>query len=653
MSAVKPGPEYIDDGELMARVGGHPGDDFMEMLRHAVSRLKPHAATSPALGERPKIDTIKFMQDFRKATRFKELGGDLVVIEDPVGLERILPDGTLETYMDKMAKERKKGPNESISYGIGTIGKNKFVGLIFNWEFMAGSSGVVAGKKFIEAMHLATQAASEEAKNDGIPMIVMCASGGQRQQEGVAALREMTRTVHALNQFKKKTDQPLIFVLVGNVWGGLTASGVPMADLVIGMAGTDFGFAGPSVIEAFEGKRPPEGSQSVENSFATNRAVHVILNNQAELLYYLEKKLDIIAHADQAPDKPRHFREISGIYFGYKDFHAPFRPERVLRSHPRSAIPMFFNPIKPKDIWDQHKILSGDLRRPDTLYLLQHAFDGFVPLFSGKVTEDENGKHLRYHSIIAALAYIDDPRLKKRLMRMVIGNQPSYIQNPDGNIIIDQPNSNPTAWDYQYELGAIAYAQRLKYQITTFVNTFGARPKIEDELAAQFRGIALSLKAQLDFPYFTSGYLIGIGGSGGHLALDFTTDYAAMLDGAQEFVAEPRSATAILYREPQNADIIRTAEGMKPTAQFLEERGLVDRIVREPKGGAQEKPLLTALALREDIIQVELEFGDLTPEEILARRIHRVESSQPIPIGHLSGKPTQGRRPLLRRLLRR
>ena len=92
---------------------------------------------------------------------------------------------------------------------------------------------------------------------------------------------------------------------------------------------------------------------------------------------------------------------------------------------------------------------------------------------------------------------------------------------------------------------------------------------------------------------------------------------------------------------------------MRPTAQFLEERGLVDRIVREPKGGAQERPLLTALALREDIIKVELEFGDLTPEEILARRIHRVESSEPILIGHLNRKPAQGRRPLLRKLLRR
>lgn len=638
-----PSPDNTpDDGELMPSTGEHPGDGVLDILRHAVQRFIPHASNPVSSEERPKIDTASFMDEFRRATHFYELDEDLVVTEDPVGLKRILPDETEETYMQKMAQERKKGKNEAVSYGSGIIGKNRFVEVVFNWEFMAGSSGVVAGEKFIRASHLAQQ--------ENLPMIVMCASGGQRQQEGVAALREMKRTVYALDQFKKNTDQPLIFVLVGNVWGGLTASGVPLADLTIGMAGTDFGFAGKGPIKAYVGEEPPKGSQTVEKSFETNRGVHIILNNQDELLYYLGRKLDIIRLANQPPEKPKRVREVSGIYFGYPGFHVPFRPDRLLRSHPRTAVPMVFNPIKPKTVWEQHKVLSGDLRRPDTLYILQHAFDSFVPLFSGKVSEQEDNTHLRYPPIIAALAYIDDPRLQKRLMRMIIGNQLSYLKLPDEKVMIDHKNSNPTAWDYQYELSAIEYARRLKYPITTFVHTFGARPTLEDELAAQYRGIALCLQAQLDYPFFTSSYLIGIGGSGGHLALDFTTDYAAMLGsptdfpegGAQEFVAEPRSAAAILYpRGLSEVDIIRTAEGMRPTAEFLEARGLVDRIVKEPKGGAENRPLATALALREDVIQAELAFGHLTPEQILTRRMQRIESSQPIPIGHLSGRKTE------------
>ncbi|MBI2018745.1 hypothetical protein HYS96_03520 [Candidatus Daviesbacteria bacterium] len=166
MSATNPeadGPNIPPD-----IIGDHPGDASLALFRNL-----------HFLEGRPKIDVPAFMQSFRRAVHLRELDGDLVVIKDPVGLKRVLPDGTVETYEQKMAKERQKGRNEAVSYGIGTLGKNNFMGIIFNWEFMAGTSGVVAGEKFIRAKNLAIQA--------NVPMIVVCASGGQRQQEGVAA----------------------------------------------------------------------------------------------------------------------------------------------------------------------------------------------------------------------------------------------------------------------------------------------------------------------------------------------------------------------------------------------------------------------------------------------------------------------------------
>lgn len=663
-----------DDTELIATAGGHYGPVLIEMLRaamhlrqrspHPAAEEKPKGPYDWILAGRPKIDIVDFMKGFRKATHFTDCDEDLVTIGDPIGLERILPpekageSATVETYPDKQRKERAKGRNESVSYGIGRIGGNKFVGLIFNWEFMVGSSGVVAGEKFIRAMHLATDAASEMAEKEGVPMLMVCASAGQRIQEAVAALREMIRTSHALNQFKKKTNKLLAIVEVGNMWGGLTATAPKQADLVISMAGTDRGFAGPGVIAAYEGQRPPVGVQTAENSFATNRSVHVVLNNQAELLAYLKKLLDIQAHANQAPEKPKRFREITGLDFDSRGFHIPFRPERVFRKHPRTAIPMPLEPINPKRVWDQHKVLLSDPRQPDTIYILQHAFDGFVPLFSGRVEEDEDGKHLIYPGIVAAIAYIDDPRLQKRLMRLVIGNQRSYLQQPDGTIMADitrskSPTATPTAWDYRYQLRMMKDAARWGYGITTFVNTLGARPSTEDEMATLSDAISDCLDAQLDFPFFTNSYNVGIGGSGGHLATCFTADYVAMLGGdkeneefpdggAFEFIAEPESATSMLNpRGYKTSDVQRTAEGMKPTASFLLEKGLVDNVIWTPKGGAHNKPLETVLALREDLIQVELKYGHLTPEEVLQRRIDRLErrnGSMPIPMGRLSGR---------------
>lgn len=603
--------------------------------------------------QRPTVDIVGFNRDLRKAIRFKPIDDDLVVTEDTVGFERVLSDGRVETYPDKMALERKRGQNEAVSYGIGRIRNHKIVAVIHNWEFMVGSSGVVAREKYLRAAELAAQVALPENEREQMPLVVFCPTAGQRQQEGVASLRVLPANVYAFDDFKQKTDQPLVFVLVGHTWGGIMASAVTAGDVVIGMAGSDAGFAGPSVIEAYEQRRPPTGAQSVENLAATNRSIHVILNTQQELLEYLEKLLDISAKKDKPPGKPKKSREISGIYFNHRRYHVPIRPNRVFRDHPRTSISLAFDQIGPKSVWDQHRLLRSDPRRPDTLYILQNGFDGCIPLFSGSVEVSKSGKHLKYPGIVAALAYIDDPRLQKRLMRMVIGNQPSYWQQPDETVMMEL--ASPTSWDYRYQLKMMNVARRWGVALTSFVNTLGARPKLTDDLATQYEAIHDCLRAQIRFPFFTSGYLIGIGGSGGHIATDFTLDYAAMLSGAQEFVAEPVSSANMVYKRPGTSDFIRTAETMRPTAQFLLGKGLIDKVIWEPDGGAQNHPLETVRKIREDIILTELEFSHLTPEEIMDRRIQRIRNPkiEPIPIGHLSGRVSEDHRSILNRLLHR
>lgn len=576
---------------------------------------------------REKIDPVGFVRDFKRSTHFKEIDRDLVVTEDPVGFTRVLQDGKVEIYMDKLAQERARGQNEAASYGIGTLGKQKFVEIIFNYDFLAATSGAVVGEKMMRAMKLATE--------ENLPIVVLYSSGGQRQQEAAGALIEMLRTTYAIDQFKKKTNQPIISVLVGNIWGGVSASAVPLGDLVIGMAGSDGGFAGPPVIRADEGETPPPGSQTVENSFLTNRNVHMVLNNKEELLEVLDKTFSILNEDEQSHPKPKRTKETTGIDLEGHGFKTPLSPKGLHRSHKRVNIPFPLKPINPETVYDQHyKVLRADPRRPDTLYILKHGFDGFVPYFSGRLTEEESGrKYLKYPAIVAALAYIDDPRLSRRLKTMVIGNQPGYLRLEDGTIRKD--HASPTAWDYRYLLKMLDYAKRLNIPVTTMTDTFGAKASLKEELAGQYEAISTCLLAQLNYPYLTRGYIIGVLGSGGGLATTFRSDYVAQLSGAQEFVAEPRSSTAILYRTLTEEDIVRTIEGMKPTAEFSLSRGLIDHIINEPRGGAQSNPLATTLSLREDIILNELEYGGLTTEELFERRGQRMENLRPIPIGYL------------------
>lgn len=624
-----PKPTDIDGYDLAAKANSLD-PHLASAFRRWLSALRPPRNPFHHIVDgRERIDPVAFARNFKKATHFKEIDADLVVTEDPVGLIRIV-DGQEETYMDKLAKERARGQNEAASYGIGNLGKNKFVEIIFNWDFLAATSGAVVGEKFMRAMELATE------KN--LPVVVLYSSGGQRQQEAAGALIEMLRTSYAIDEFKKKTNQPLISVLVGNVWGGISASAVTKGDLVIGMAGTDFGFAGPSVIKAAEGDPPPQGSQTVENSFLTNRNVQMVLNTQGELLEVISKTLSI---HNEEPKKleVKKMRETTAIEFDGYGFRTPFKG-KSLRTHQRARISLPSEPIDPKTVYEQHLVLRSDPRRPDTLYLLKHTFDGYIPFFTGDTLEDEVGKQLKYPAIVSALAYIDDPRLSRRLKMMIIGNQPSYVRLENGAIMKD--HANPTAWDYHYLLKMVEFAKRFGYQITTFTDTFGAKPSLKDELEGQYDAISDSLTAQLTYPYFTRGYIIGVLGSGGGLATTFRNDYVAQLSGAQEFVAEPNSAAAIIYRGPTQEDIVRTAEGMRPTAEFSLSRGLIDNIIPEPPGGAQNHPLSTALSIREDIILTELEHGGLTTEEILERRGQRMKNLRPIPIGHLD--PSSGSR---------
>jgi len=144
-----------------------------------------------------------------------------------------------------------------------------------NWDFFAGSLGVVSGEKF--------QAAADLAISKKLPFVSVYASSGVRQQENFAGLTQMTRMVEAIRHYKEKVALPHVAVLLGNVWGGVSASAVPNADLILATSGTNFGFAGPNVIEAYEGSAVPLDSQSAEANLL-DRNIDVVLSDVGELV---------------------------------------------------------------------------------------------------------------------------------------------------------------------------------------------------------------------------------------------------------------------------------------------------------------------------------------------------------------------------------
>ena len=155
-----------------------------------------------------------------------------------------------QDYAKKLEEDAVKAEtSEALIYGTGRLEGQELVIAIHNFAFIGGSMGVAVGEKVARAINLA---ADRE-----LPLIIVSASGGARQHEGVFALMQMVKAVSALDRFKAK-HLPFISLLTDPTVGGVPASYALLGDVNIAEPGAFIGFAGPRVIEqATKQKLPP------------------------------------------------------------------------------------------------------------------------------------------------------------------------------------------------------------------------------------------------------------------------------------------------------------------------------------------------------------------------------------------------------------
>jgi acetyl-CoA carboxylase carboxyl transferase subunit alpha len=156
---------------------------------------------------------------------------------------------------------------------------------------------------------------------------------------------------------------------------------------------------------------------------------------------------------------------------------------------------------------------------------------------------------------------------------------------------------------YRKAIRLMEMAGRFGLPVLTLVDTSGAFPGVEAEERGQAEAIARSTEACLALPTPMVATIVGEGGSGGAVALA-SAERVLMLEHAVYSVISPEGCASILWRTAEKAP--QAAEAMKVTAQDLVELGVVDRIVKEPVGGAHRDPAATAKALG-DAVEQELE----------------------------------------------
>ena len=159
-------------------------------------------------------------------------------------------------YKDQLVAAKKKtGQNDAINCYQGKIEEKDVALGIMNFSFIGGSMGSVVGEKVARLIDFAHE--------NNLPLILICASGGARMQEGAISLMQLAKTSSKLAQFSEGGGL-YIPILTDPTTGGVTASYGMLGDIILAEPGALIGFAGPRVIKQTIGQDLPEGFQRTE-----------------------------------------------------------------------------------------------------------------------------------------------------------------------------------------------------------------------------------------------------------------------------------------------------------------------------------------------------------------------------------------------------
>ena len=230
-----------------------------------------------------------------------------------------------------------------------------------------------------------------------------------------------------------------------------------------------------------------------------------------------------------------------------------------------------------------------------------------------------------FHELAGDRAYADDAAIVGGLARidgrpvMVIGQQ----KGRDTKAKVKRNFGMPRPEGYRKALRLMKLAERFKIPLLTFIDTPGAYPGVGAEERGQSEAIARNLieMAELRIPIIAT--VIGEGGSGGALAIG-VGDRALMLEYSTYSVISPEGCASILWKSAARAS--DAAEALGLTAPRLKELGLIDRIIKEPLGGAHRDLKTMATTLRAALLEQLDTLGKLGVDELLELRYQRLRS---------------------------
>ena len=238
--------------------------------------------------------------------------------------------------------------------------------------------------------------------------------------------------------------------------------------------------------------------------------------------------------------------------------------------------------------------------RPHFKDFIASIFEDFMPLAGDRAFGDDQ-------AIIGGLARLNGRRV------MVIGHEKgddtqSRIRH---NFGMGKPEG------YRKAIRLMELADRFGIPVVSLVDTSGAFPGIQAEERGQAEAIARSTEKCLALGVPMIACIVGEGGSGGAVALA-AADRVLMFEYAVYSVISPEGCASILWRTGDKA--ADAAQAMKMTADDLKALRIIDRIVKEPMGGAHRDHALAAASLGKAIDEEIAALSAFSSKELLQQR---------------------------------
>jgi len=209
--------------------------------------------------------------------------------------------------------------------------------------------------------------------------------------------------------------------------------------------------------------------------------------------------------------------------------------------------------------------------------------------------------------MIGGLGKINDQTI------MLIGTQKGY--NTKTRQFRNFGMANPEG--YRKALRLMKKAEKFNIPIVTLIDTPGAYPGMEAEERGQGEAIARNIYEMMNIKVPIICIVIGEGASGGALGIG-VGDKVMMLENTWYSVISPESCSSILWRSWEFKE--SAADSLKLTAEDMLKNKLIDKIIKEPLGGAHYDPIMTYNSVKENIVKSLKEINSLSPKKMILKR---------------------------------